>query len=112
MSKLKWLKGLALSSFVGMTAISLVACGSSNATHSFTSDPTNYLTDNNSPLNGNFNNSPILTYAQTQLYFLTTYQTTGKFEIDGETGGFKQTTNDTLILEGASAVIVFANDDV
>ncbi|MDE6646142.1 MAG: hypothetical protein K2J69_02415 [Malacoplasma sp.] len=112
MSKLKWLKGLALSSFVGMTAISLVSCGSSNATHSFTSDPTNYLTDNNSPLNGNFNNSPILTYAQTQLYFLTTYQTTGKFEIDGENGGFKQTTNDTLILEGASAVIVFANDDV
>ena len=112
MSKLKWLKGLALSSFVGMTAISLVSCGSSNATHSFTSDPINYLTDNNSPLNGNFNNSPILTYAQTQLYFLTTYQTTGKFEIDRETGGFKQTTNDTLILEGASAVIVFANDDV
>ncbi|MDE5953012.1 MAG: hypothetical protein K2G48_02720 [Malacoplasma sp.] len=111
MKKLKWFKGLALSAFVGITAISLVACGGgSNATHSFTSDPTNYLDANNSPLNGTFNNSPTSTYGQTQLYSLTGYQTTGKFVF--EDGEFKQTTNDTLILEGASAVVVFANEDV
>ncbi|MDE5841806.1 MAG: hypothetical protein K2H11_02385 [Malacoplasma sp.] len=110
MKKLKWFKGLALSAFVGFTAVSLVACGGGGATHTFTSDPTNYLQDNNSPLNGTFNNSPTSTYGQTQLYGLTGYQTTGKFVF--ENGEFKETTNDTLILEGASAVIVFANDDV
>ena len=111
MKKLKWLKGLVLSSFVGLTAVSLVACGGDGATHSFTSNPTNYLTDNNSPLNGTFNNSPTSTYAQTALYGLTTYQTTGQF-VPNKDGGFSQTTNDTLILEGASAVIVFSNEDV
>ncbi|MDE5767300.1 MAG: hypothetical protein K2H56_02010 [Malacoplasma sp.] len=81
------------------------------ATHSFTSSPTNYLTDNNSPLNQAFNNSPTGTYAQTALYGLTAYQTTGQF-VPSQDGGFSETTNDTLILEGASAVIVFANEDV
>ncbi|MDE7088148.1 MAG: hypothetical protein K2O19_01280, partial [Malacoplasma sp.] len=111
MKKLKWLKGLALSSFVGLTAVSLVACGGGGATHSFTSSPTDYLKDNNSPLNQSFNNSPISTYAQSVLYGLTAYQTTGQF-VTSPDGGFSQTTSDTLILEGASAVIVFANEDV
>ncbi|MDE5775195.1 MAG: hypothetical protein K2H51_02610, partial [Malacoplasma sp.] len=116
MKKLKWLKGLVLSSFVGLTAVSLVACGTTNsgggATHSFTSSPTNYIDNNNSPLNASFNNSPISTYAQSVLYGLTAYQTTGQFVLDGQTGNFKETTNDTLILEGASAVIVFKSEDV
>ncbi|MDE5545280.1 MAG: hypothetical protein K2I76_01565 [Malacoplasma sp.] len=118
MKKLKWLKGLALSSFVGLTAVSLVACGPTNsgqgggATHSFTSSPTNYIEANNSPLNASFNNSPISTYAQSVLYGLTAYQTTGQFVLDGQTGTFKETTNDTLILEGASAVIVFKDETV
>ncbi|MDE5953010.1 MAG: hypothetical protein K2G48_02710 [Malacoplasma sp.] len=112
MKKLKkWWKGLALSSFVGITAISLVACGQTGATHAFTSTPTNLLQDNNSPLNETFNNSPTSTYAQTALYNLTTYQTTGQF-VTSPDGGFSQTTDDTLILEGASAVIVFKDETV
>ncbi|MDE5545282.1 MAG: hypothetical protein K2I76_01575 [Malacoplasma sp.] len=112
MKKLKkWWKGLALSSFVGITAISLVACGQTGATHAFTSTPTNLLQDNNSPLNETFNNSPTSTYAQTALYNLTTYQTTGQF-VKSPDGGFSQTTDDTLILEGASAVIVFKDETV
>ncbi|MDE6082407.1 MAG: hypothetical protein K2F52_00845, partial [Malacoplasma sp.] len=112
MKKLKWIKGLVLSSFVGLTAVSLVACGPTvSATHAFTNSPTNFLTDNNSPLNGSFNNSPISTYAQTSLYSLTTYQTTGQF-VPSESGGFSKTTEDTLILEGASAVLVFKDETV
>ncbi|MDE5774854.1 MAG: hypothetical protein K2H51_00800 [Malacoplasma sp.] len=113
MKKLKWFKGLALSAFVGVTAVSLVACGTTEtgATHSFTRYPINYLESNNSPLNGTFQNSPTSTYAQTQLYSLTGYQTTGQF-VTSQDGGFSQTTKDTLILEAASAVVVFANEDV
>ena len=113
MKKLKLFKGLALSAFVGITAISLVACGTTGqtGTHSFTRYPINYLEANNSPLNGTFQNSPTSTYAQTQLYSLTGYQTTGQF-VTNQNGTFEQTTKDTLILEAASAVVVFANEDV
>lgn len=67
---------------------------------------TDVLKDNNSPLNPNFNNSPISTYAKSALYGLVTYETLNQNDVQEGTVKYQ----DKLILEGATQVEVFKSE--
>lgn len=97
----------------GATTVSLASCSFTREGVLTTYSPTDYLANNNSPLNSSFNNSPISSYASSALYNLLSYQTTGKFEFSGNEHEtiVKGTPKDTLILEGAKAVIVFKDKE-
>ena len=114
MKNKKFLTGTVVTGFLGLTTISLSSCSFTTNGVMTMYSPTDYLASNNSPLNSSFNNSPISSYANSITYNLTTYQTTGNFDFSGDKDNTKvdSTIKDTLILEGASAVIVFENEDV
>ena len=97
---------------LGATTVSLASCSFTREGVLTTYSPTDYLASNNSPLNSSFNNSPISSYASSALYNLLSYQTTGKFDFSGNEHETKASTpKDTLILEGAKAVIVFKDEE-
>lgn len=108
----KILRGSVLFGFVGLTSVSLSSCSFSTDGVLRTYSPTDYLASNNSPLNSTFNNSPISSYANSAIYNLLSYQTTGNFSFNGsqEETKVEDQIKDTLILEGASAVIVFDSE--
>lgn len=105
----KFLKAGVISVFLGTTTFGLSSCSFTREGVLTTYSPTDFLASNNSPLNSSFNNAPISTYAASALYNLLSYQTTGSFEFSGNDTTTKVVTSpkDTLILEGAKAVIVF-----
>lgn len=114
MKNKRFLTGTVVTGFLGLTTISLSSCSFTTNGVMTMYSPTDYLASNNSPLNSSFNNSPISSYANSITYNLTTYQTTGNFEFSGNQNNtdVKHTIEDTLILEGASAVIVFENEKI
>lgn len=90
------------------TAIVAVSCANKGAPGVFRFfNPTDFLKDNNSPLNPSFNNSPISTFAGSVVYNLVTYETTTDTSNDLEgTSKFK----DNLMLEGASQIEIFKDE--
>ena len=114
MKNKRFLTGTVVTGFLGLTTISLSSCSFTTNGVMTMYSPTDYLASNNSPLNSSFNNSPISSYANSITYNLTTYQTTGNFEFSGDQNNTNvdKTIEDTLILEGASAVIVFENEKI
>ena len=90
------------------TAIVAVSCANKGTPGVFRFfNPTDFLKDNNSPLNPSFNNSPISTFAGSVVYNLVTYETTTDTSNDLEgTSKFK----DTLMLEGASQIEIFKDE--
>lgn len=91
------------------TAIVAVSCANKGTPGVFRFfNPTDFLKDNNSPLNPSFNNSPISTFAGSVVYNLVTYETTTDTSNDLEgTSKFK----DTLMLEGASQIEIFKTEE-
>ncbi|MCF0217765.1 MAG: hypothetical protein HUJ42_01830 [Malacoplasma sp.] len=104
----------------GLGATAITSCSFTNkGTMTFYYGSTKILENNNSPLGVGFSNSPITGYAASMLLGLTRYQTVNNFVFSAidENGmptdtKVDKTIQDVLTLEGARAVIIFANDSV
>lgn len=83
-----------------------VSCSFKNFDIFVYSSPTNFLENQNSPLNPTFSNTAIDIYSQSTLLNLLTYRTTGQFEYD-ENGKKIKTPEDNLYLEAAEKVEAF-----
>ncbi|MCF0217763.1 MAG: hypothetical protein HUJ42_01820 [Malacoplasma sp.] len=102
----------------GLGATAITSCSyTTKGVMTFFYGATKLLENNNSPLGIGFVNSPISTYAASILLGLTNYQTVNNYKFGETTPGTPSTDvvdtiKDVLILEGAKAVIVFANENV
>ncbi|MDE5553510.1 MAG: hypothetical protein K2I67_03080 [Malacoplasma sp.] len=105
------ISSLLVAGILGGATLSLSACSTlaSEIDTLITYNPTDFLQSNNSPLNGSFTNAPISTSVKTEMLNLLDYQTTNQFKFSGSSGQTvtDSTTHDFLILQGASALIVF-----
>lgn len=89
----------------GVTATVAAACGASSNSQIFKFNSyTDFLQNNNSPLNPTFTYQPISTYAQSAMIGLFTYETSKGFKFDKD-GNSVETPETTLKLEAATKVV-------
>lgn len=94
---------------LGASTFALSSCSTlaSESDTLITYNPTDVLASNNSPLNASFTFGTVSSYAKCEMLNLLDYQTTGQFNF---ASGKQTTTHDFMELSGASAMIVFKDE--